>query len=188
MTPEQKEQERKKDRDRVARRKATDPSFLERRRLAAKEYRKRHKERLREERRIDRRLRLERKGEWKPPAPEEEAVGKRTGILLPCEPLANWLNELIAIKLKIILQEPPTKDSPEDRAVGAVVRDLRTTSRSLYRWRHQSRMVDISSVDNLTRNGGMTLDELYRNYGNGYSIYIASDLSYLRVDYWKPGK
>lgn len=183
MTPEQREHYLAYGRE-YYQRKKHDPEFRAKRNALAREWKERNKERLQEDRRIDARLRRERKGLWSPPPPDESSIARRTAISMPVGPPSKWLNEIVANRTKEIIarDELPPK-AAEQKAITEIVRDLGTSVRTLYSIRHAERPVDLGTLDRLlTRHGGITLDELYSNYGDGYTIRIATDFSCLRIE------
>lgn len=142
-----------------------------------------------EDERIDDALRRERAGE---PLPTLAVVKDKTrthGESLPIEPFRAWLREVEARvaateKLEAGLRTRRMRANTGQRIAGRVAASMGVTPRRLYGWLHEKKTIDFCTVDRAaSRHGGITVEEIYRTYGNGTTIKFLSDGSFGGVDY-----
>lgn len=164
-----------------------DPALVARKAEAKRKWREKNKERLQEEARIDNYLRREQAGTWSPPPAPKVIKPSRTGKYLPVEPVSNWIEELIATaeQRRLLLGDDPR--TAKNMAVRDVANELGCYTRRIYACRKKEYSLDVGSVDAMVMNHGkITIEEIYRNYGDGYYILIASDWTCLRIEIWRP--
>lgn len=142
-------------------------------RRRARAWREENRERIAEERQIDRCLKREKEGKWKPPPAEHNIRGrvKPSGVLLPAEPMNLWVEDLLVQSRKAFQAAGELDSLVEQKAALAVRQKLGINSRRMWSLRTaELDHVDVLTVDQIvTYHGGVTIEEIYRDYG-GYTI------------------
>lgn len=191
-TPEERKELRKYQREQK-RLEMSLPGKRERHAAAQRKSSKRRREQLgdrawKELSRIDYALRRERNGK---PLPSLDQVSKKLSSSrehLPIRPYRAWVQAMVD---DVIVAEGDRSDIPTQARVADL---LGVPSRRIRSWLHEYASVSYSTVDRAaSRHGGTTVEEIYRDYGDGMTIKVMFDpkkgsrLAFV-VHQWEPTK